>query len=165
MPHDRPLGHATLSGVNGYDTLGYGTHLILDGFRADAARLVDAQRVEAVLRSALALMGEAGSGVFRLRAAGDGGRGISAALVGAESHLCLHTFPAFKKLSLEAFSTRTLPTQAITEAFLEGFGVGRHEARVHGRGRLLPRQAEALDQALGGDRDYARLRLRDLLSP
>ncbi|MEJ2288871.1 MAG: S-adenosylmethionine decarboxylase [Deinococcales bacterium] len=150
--------------MNGYDTLGYGTHLILDGFRADAARLSDEERVEAVLRSTLVLMGEAAGGVFRLRVAHDGGQGISAALVGAESHLCLHTFPALDKLSLEAFSTRALPTQAITEAFLDGFGVGRYESRVHGRGRLLPRQVAALEQALDGDRDYARLRLRDLLS-
>jgi len=164
LPHDRGSGHATLNGVNGYDTLGFGTHLILDGFRANAARLADEGRVEAVLRSVLALMGESGSGIFRLRVARDGGRGISAALVGAEAHLCLHSFPAFDKLSLEAFSTRALPTQAITEAFLQGFGVGRYEARVHGRGRLLPREVAGLEQALDGDRDYARLRLRDLLS-
>jgi S-adenosylmethionine/arginine decarboxylase-like enzyme len=108
-------------------------------------------------------MGEAGAGPVRVRHARDGGDGISAALVGAEAHVCLHAFPSLHKLSLEAFSTRALPTQAITETFLERFGVGRHESRVHGRGRLLPRRQEALERALGGDRDYARLRLRDLL--
>ncbi len=149
--------------MNAYDTLGFGTHLILDGFRADGARLAEEARIVAALEAILDLMGEAGAGPVRVRHAPDGGEAISAALVGAEAHVCLHAFPALHKLSLEAFSTRALPTQAITETFLERFGVGRHESRVHGRGRLLPRRQEALEQALDGDRDYARLRLRDLL--
>lgn len=148
--------------MNGYDTLGYGTHLILDGFRADSVRLAEEPRIAAALEAILDLMGESGVGPVQVLHARDGG-GISAALVGAEAHVCLHAFPALHKLSLEAFSTRALPTQAITEAFLERFGVGRHESRVHGRGRLLPRRQGALERALDGDRDYARLRLRDLL--
>lgn len=149
--------------MNGYDTFGFGTHLILDGFRADGARLAEEGRIAAALEIILDLMGESGAGPVRVRHARDDSGGLSAALVGAEAHVCLHAFPVLHKLSLEAFSTRALPTQAITEAFLERFGVGRHESRVHGRGRLLPRRQEALERALDGDRDYARLRLRDLL--
>ena len=149
--------------MNAYDTLGYGTHLILDGFRADTARLADATRISAALEAVLDLMGEAGGAIARVERTRDDGGGISAALVGAEAHVCLHAFPELHKLSLEAFSTRALPTQAITDAFLQRFGVGRHESRVHGRGRLLPRRQDALERAVDGDRDYARLRLRDLL--
>jgi len=149
--------------VNGYDTLGYGTHLILDGFRADAARLAEDAAIEATLEAMLVLMGETSTAGVLLRHAQDGGAGISGVLVGAEAHVCLHAFPALHKLSLEAFSTRSLPNQAITEAFLQRFAVGRYESRVYGRGRLLPRQQEGIERALDGDRDYARLRLRDLL--
>ncbi len=149
--------------MNGYDTLGYGTHLILDGFRADAARLSDEAAVAAALEAMLGLMGETGAAGVRFRHARDGTAGVSAALVGAEAHVCLHAFPALRKLSLDAFSARSLPSQAVTEAFLQRFAVGRYESRIHGRGRLLPPEQEGIERALDGDRDYARLRLRDLL--
>lgn len=148
--------------MDGYDALGYGTHLFLDGFRADAERLADERRLASALRAMFAALEEGGTDPIMVRQHGD--RGVSGAIVAAESHLCLHSFPALDKLSLEAFSTRAMPVQSITETFLEGFGVGRFECRVHGRGRLLPRRRQALEGALRGDRIYARLRLRDLLS-
>ncbi len=149
--------------MNGYDNLGYGTHLILDGFRADAARLTDDAAIAAALEAVLGLMGETGAAGVLLRHDRDGAAGASAAIVGAEAHACLHAFPALRKLSLDAFSARSLPSQAVTEAFLQRFAVGRYESRVHGRGRLLPPGHEGIERALDGDRDYARLRLRDLL--
>ena len=150
-----------MSKVNGYDSLGYGTHLILDGFRADAACLADEEAFVAALRAIFASMGGSRGEPVVVHPEGD--RGMSGAIVGAEAYLCLHTFPALDKLSLEAFSGRALPSQPITEAVVERFGVGRVECRIHGRGRLLPRGREALVQGLLGDRSYARLRLRDLL--
>jgi len=155
--------HGTLSAVNGFDPLGYGTHLILDGFRAEASALADGALLEAVLRSALDLMNE-GDGVSSLsvQASGDDA-GVSAALVAAESQVCIHTFSGLEKLSLEAFSTRSLPTDAIMRTFVERFRVGRFECRVHGRSRLLPKESARLALALHGGRTYARLRLRDLL--
>jgi len=150
-----------VSKVNGYDSLGYGTHLILDGFRSDAARLADDEAFVEALRAIFKTMGGAGGEPVVVRPEGEAG--MSGAIVGAEAYLCLHTFPALDKLSLEAFSGRALPSQPITDAVVERFGVGRVESRVHGRGRLLPRGREALERALLGDRSYARLRLRDLL--
>lgn len=151
--------------MNSYDALGYGTHLILDGFRADAPDLSDPEALDAALTALGALLEPAtGSDRRLVRAGDDGTDGVSAALVAGEAHLCLHTFATLRKLSLEAFSTRTLPVQTLTEAFVERFAVGRYEARVHVRGRLLPRQGDALGRALEGDRQYARVRLRDLLS-
>lgn len=149
--------------MNGFDPLGYGTHLILDGFRADAAALRDGGLVDVVLRSVGALMHE-GDGIATARVpAGDGDAGVSAALVAAESQLCIHTFEDLDKLSLGVFSTRSLPTEEITRTFVERFRVGRLESRVHGRARLLPKAEGPLQVALRGERDYARLRLRDLL--
>lgn len=150
--------------MDGSDFLGYGTHLILDGFRADPAPLADAALLDGVLRGFAGAMHETAevttvSVTVRDRLGG----GVSAALVAAESQLCVHTFTQLGKLSLGAFSTRSLPTGDITGTFVERFRVGRFESRVHGRGRLLPRERARLEQALQGERDYARLRLRDLL--
>lgn len=151
--------------VNSYEGLGYGTHVILDGFRADAARLGDRHAVEAALQAIGAEIDAPGKDARLLvRPSDDAMEGLSAVLVGAESHVSLHTFGSLRKLCLEAFSPRTLPIEAITAAFVERFGVGRYECRVYGRGRLLPRGGEALQRALDGDRQYARLRLRDLLA-
>jgi len=150
--------------VNGFDPLGYGTHLILDGFRADRGPLADADLLDSVLRALGHLLHEAGDVITAsVRGHDEEGDGVSAALVAAESQLCIHTFAGLEKLSLEAFSTRSLPTEAITRMFVERFRVGRLECRIHGRGRLLPRERASLEQVLQGERDYARLRLRDLL--
>lgn len=147
--------------MNGYDPLGYGTHLIVDGFRVDAARPADEEAFAAALREIFTLMGGSGGEPVIVRSEGE--QGLSGAIVGAEAYLCLHTFPTIDKLSLEAFSGRAIASQPITDAVVERFGVGRVECRVHGRGRLLPRGRDALEHALLGDRSYARLRLRDLL--
>lgn len=149
--------------MNGFDPLGYGTHLILDGFRADAIALRDDELVDAVLRAVGDLMHE-GSGVSTARVrTGSGDAGVSAALLAPESQLCIHTFEDLDKLSLTVFSTRSVPTEQVTRTFVERFRVGRLESRVHGRARLLPTEEEGLQAALRGERDYARLRLRDLL--
>lgn len=157
--------HGRLSAVNVYETLGYGTHLILDGFRAEGSRLADADQVGAAMKTMEERMHGPRSGreVVVVRPEGEVGDGLSAALVAAESFLCIHTFSSLGKLSFEAFSTRSLPAQEIVELVLRQFTVGRYECTVHGRCRLLPVQREKLEPVLKGDRLYARLRLRDLL--
>ncbi len=152
--------------VNSDDALGFGTHLILDGFRADAERLSDPDHIEGVLRELVVLTAGGDAAAAEVIAyTPDAGpsEGRSAAIVRAELYLAVHTFPAMRKLTLDLFSTRTVPVEAVSAAFRTRFGVGRQESAVHGRGRLLPVEAESLRRVLRGDRDYARLRLRDLL--
>jgi len=160
-----PEGVVRLSPVSRLDALGYGTHLILDGFRADPDGLVRRSLIDEVVRELGARLegGGAGEAIVLLFEEGVD-RGLSAALVQGESHLCVHTFPALHKLTLDAFSTRSVPVDAIASAFRHRFEVGRTESQIHGRGRLLPRERDPLERAVRGDRDYARLRLRDLLS-
>lgn len=149
--------------MNGFDPLGYGTHLIVDGFRADGAALRDPALLDAVLRASLDLMNE-GDGIISVRMEAAGGDdGFSAALVAPESQVCIHTFAGLEKLSLEAFSARSLPADDITRAVVAQFRLGRIESRIHGRSRLLPKEKARLERALHGGRAYARLRLRDLL--
>lgn len=151
--------------VNRFDALGYGTHLILDGFRADPASLGEATLIEEVVRDLGARLESGAPGdTLVLRVAGGQARGFSAALVQGESHLCVHTFPALHKLTLAAFSTRNVPVDAFSSVFRHRFAVGRTESRVHGRARLLPDEPHLLERILRGDRAFARLRLRDLLT-
>lgn len=154
-----------LVAVSSFDPFGYGTHIILDGFRAAPESLADAQLLDAALRSIGERMHESGNvTTVSVHATSSGaGGGVSAALVAAESQAAVHAFPELRRLSLQAFSTRSLPTAEVTRAFVERFHVGRYECRVHGRARLLPNETEELERALLGERDYARLRLRDLL--
>ncbi len=151
--------------MNRFDALGYGTHLILDGFRADAPSLERAALIDEVVRELGARLESGAAGDTLVLHVDDGAlRGYSAALVQGESHLCVHTFPALHKLTLEAFSTRSLPVDTFSSVFRHRFDVGRTESQVHGRSRLLPTAPDALERVLRGDRDYARLRLRDLLT-
>lgn len=156
--------HGRLGSVNAIDPLGYGTHLILDGFRADASRLADGALLESVLQELCALLNEGEvAATVRVPAPAADEAGLSVALVAGESQLSMHAFPALKKLSLDVFSGRSMATEAITRVFVERFRVGRYECRVHGRVRLLPKDRAGLEHVLPGERDYARLRLRDLL--
>lgn len=163
-PRLRRCARGSLKLVNSYDALGYGTHVVLDGFRADTARLADPAVVASVLTEIAGAMELTGTADRLLvQRPDDREAGHSVGLIDGESHVCLHTFGGLRKLTLDAFSTRFLPVEAITGVFVERFSVGRYEGQVHGRSRLLPRQAEALARALDGDRQYARVRLRDVL--
>lgn len=149
--------------LNRFDTLGYGTQLILDGFQADAESLVDADLLSQVLRDLGALLDDgpaAGSVLVDLE--GDVLPGFSVGAVQHEAQVAIHTFSANRKLSLAAFSRHDMAVDAVTSVFRHRFGVGRYESRVHARARLLPHDEPSLRRAIYGDRTYTRLRLRDL---
>lgn len=138
--------------------LGYGSHLIIDGFGADAAALGDRERVMAALK---ALAGDLEPVVLREHTLEEED-GHSSLLVFGESQLSLHTFVSQRSLSLNAFSRRTLEPQRLMDELKGRFTLGRVESYLSSRGRTYHETLDA-DALLRGERAYTCARLDESL--
>ncbi len=144
------------------ETLGYGSHLILDGFKADAGALLD----EAKLRTLLEALAEAleprmTPKVLLERLDGPQG-GWSGAVLQAESHVTLHTFPELQAVTLSVFSRRGLDVRRLSEALEAHLGIRRFESHLKNHSRTLAKDPARQRRTLLGDRQYAAVRLQDL---
>ncbi len=146
------------------EAMTYGTHIVLDGFRADPQALGDSGTVREVLEGlgrTLEPETEAYIQVFGF----DNGPppGSSGAAILQESGLALHLFPDTTKLTLRVFSRHNVRLEAVTALLSSRYGVGRFETQIRNRSRPIPREEKLLRRVLCGDRTYARLRLEDFL--
>lgn len=142
------------------DSLGYGAHLILDGFGATAPLADEGWNKEAAARLLLVLGGLDAQRMW-VSYWFDDGVSVGIALPG--SHLTLHTFVSRRTVSLSVFSPQLLATEGVTQAFRRHFGVGRLESHLGGRGVALPQDEGRAVRYLLGERTYTDVRLDDTL--
>jgi S-adenosylmethionine decarboxylase len=135
------------------ESLGYGTHLILDGFNADAERLQDTNVVNACLQDVAGLLESTQSDILSVSET----TGISATLRLAESHLSLHTYST--NLSLQIFSRHDVRLSEITDLLTQHFAVRRVESFLSNHARTMPQDVAVRRRVLLGDRAYSELRL------
>lgn len=135
------------------ESLGYGKHLILDGFNADAQQLQDVTAVNACLGEVAGLLEPTQSEVLSVSEPS----GISATLRLAESHLSLHTYTA--NVSLQIFSRHDVRLSEITDVLTKHFAVRRVESFLSNHAKTLPQDNAARQKVLLGDRAYNSLRL------
>lgn len=152
------VNSASMSGSEG---LGYGTQIMLDGAYADVAQLTDSAAVREVLERIVAevepKMENAIAAEVVIHDAG--ANGMSAALIRGETAALLHAFPDLRTVTLHLFSAHDLSLSTTTRMFLDAFGVGRFQSSVRAFGHYPPRDPKALERALAGLRDYARIRV------
>lgn len=146
------------------EAMTYGTHIVLDGFRADPQALGDSDMVREVLEGlgrTLESETEAYIQVFGF----DNGPspGSSGAAILQELGLALHLFPDASKLTLRVFSRHNVRLGEVAALLSSRYGVGRFETQIRNRSRPIPREKRMLRRVLCGDRTYARLRLEDFL--
>lgn len=146
--------------VTSVETLGYGAHLIIDGFGATAPLGDEGWNKEAAAQL-LALLG-APSGPPTLVSYWFE-NGVSVGLALPESHLTLHTFAERRTVSLSLFSPQLLATENVLGAFRARFGVGRLESHLSSRGVALPQDEARAVPYLLGERNYTDVRLDDTL--
>ncbi len=143
------------------ERLGFGTHLVIDGYQSRAERLSD----DAVLRSLLEELAkqlEPEANVSAVLKQGED-QGISAAVVLAESYATIHTFPKRQCWSFQLFSRKDLEFSDISQKVREALKPGRIESHLSSRAKVMPRQKLELKRNLLGDRDYADVRLDESL--
>lgn len=141
------------------DSLGYGAHLIVDGFGA-AAPLGDEGWNKEAAAQLLALFGSPDQGTWVSYWFEDG---VSVGVALPGSHLTLHTFAARRTVSLSVFSPQLLATEGVTRMFRQRFEVGRLESHLSSRGVALPQDEGLAVRYLLGERNYTDVRLDDTL--
>lgn len=136
--------------------MGYGTHLIVDGFGSSAALHDEPWVVEATLE------------LFRAQTWTEDQptrvsywfpEGVSVGLSLPTAHLTLHTFAARQLFSLSLFNPQVLTTEGVTKLLRERFGIGRLEAYLSSRTITLPQDHDRAVKQLVGERHYTDLRL------
>lgn len=147
--------------MSGSEGLGYGTAVLLDGAYADVTKLTDQGAVRDVLERIVAeVEPNVGSTSPADVVFHDSRRdGMSAALIRGETSVLLHAFPDLRTVTLHLFSAHDLSLSATTRMFLDAFDVGKFQSSVRAYGHYPPRDPVALEHALAGLRDYARIRV------
>lgn len=147
------------------DFLAYGTQVVMDGRLADEARLRSAELAETFARETLHMLeGVSVTPLVQVIEVTEGlGPGVSAVARVGESGVMVHTFTAIGRLTMRLVSVRSLVVDDVRRAFVEAFGIGRHQTHVTARFRTMASLEPVLAAQLQGERDYARVRLTEPL--
>lgn len=141
--------------------MGYGAHLIVDGFGSSAPLLDEPW----LLGAAAELLQALGSSEKQLtRISYWFPDGVSVGLLLPNSHLTLHTYAQRQSVSVGVFNPQTLATEGITAALRERFGVGRLEGHLGSPTVAFPHDHDRAVKQLLGERSYTDMRLDETLS-
>ena len=121
----------------------FGTHYMVDGYRAPAERLRDRALLTSILRDLPAKLGmhalhdplvvEVGPKNKK-----DGG-GLSGFVIVAESHIGFHTFPSRGFVSIDVYSCQDdMDTDALLAGFKEAFRFVDEDVHLVKRGQRYP---------------------------
>jgi S-adenosylmethionine decarboxylase len=143
-------------------TLGFGPHLVFDGFDCPLNRLVDLDSLYQLLDGLpdrIHMTKIMPPYVFRHGTPGDPAEGLSGFVLIAESHISLHTFPARRYVNADIFSCEAFDVEDALEALGQAFTPQRVEWKLLDRGREFPKHIAASRAIVARDR---RLVARDL---
>lgn len=139
--------------------LGFGSHVIIDGYQADSALLGDEVHVvkvtETLARDVNASQSEQAPYIHVYSS----DQGVSAALIHGDIQITLHTFAHKQSLSLGMFACQDLDGQHLQQVLAQHFAVGRIESHKGNRACLLPRNEATLHVQLVGIRGYTDVRM------
>jgi len=122
--------------------LGFGPHLVFDGYRCPASRLNDLGSLYRLLDGLPAEIGMTRimpPYVFR-HGAGNRGEGLSGFVLIAESHISVHTFPKRGFVNVDIFSCLNFEVEDALAALREAFTPHRIDWKLLDRGREFPKQ-------------------------
>lgn len=136
--------------------IGYGPHLMLDGYGCDEKRLDDIKFIYAFLSNFPKLINMRKimpPYVFYH----DGGnkpedRGFSGIVIIAESHISIHTYPSKGFVVMDIFSCKEFDTTKAVDIIVKAFNIEKCETKITMRGREFPKNIELATQIVKEDR-------------
>ena len=122
--------------------LGFGPHLVFDGFGCPSARLGDLDALYGLLDSLperIHMTKIMPPYVFRHGETGKPSSGVSGFVLIAESHISTHTFPARGFVNADIFSCEAFDVEDALAALREAFAPKRVDWKLLDRGREFPK--------------------------
>jgi S-adenosylmethionine/arginine decarboxylase-like enzyme len=142
------------------DPLGFGHHIVIDGFGAERSSLEGEVTVRSlVARLAKLIEPDGAHEPLLVHPSHDPVGGLTAGAAFAEGHLSIHTFAAWRLCSLAVFARRDLPPAMLFAELAESLGAGRFESAMGSRSKNLPGDPEVLSRVWLGERRYTLARL------
>lgn len=135
--------------------LGFGTHLMVDGYGGDEARLRDMDGLYRFLDEYPDKMGMTKimpPYVFRYVGSKPEDWGLSGVVLIAESHISVHTFPEKGYVSVDFFSCKPFDTDAAVKEVESVFRLKKLEINSIDRGREFPKDLGLASSLVRQDR-------------
>ncbi|MDV2504237.1 MAG: adenosylmethionine decarboxylase [bacterium] len=135
--------------------MGFGQHLMIDGYGGERDRLEDLEGLYRFLDEYPAKMGMTKimpPYVFKYKGSKPKDWGLSGVVLIAESHISIHTFPEKGFVSVDLFSCKWFDTEAAVKEVEETFGLKKLEVNHLDRGREFPKEIEKATDIVRQDR-------------
>jgi S-adenosylmethionine decarboxylase len=140
--------------------LGFGQHLMVDGYGCSYDRLVDLDGIYEFLNQCPDLIHMTKimpPYAFKYSGKVPEDWGLSGFVLIAESHISIHTFPEKGYLSMDIFSCKSFDFQKAVDFATERFGITTHEINILDRGLEFPKEIGAVTHYLSSERRHMRV--------
>lgn len=134
-------GFRVLEGVRNLIKMGFGPHLVLDGYGGSYESLTDLSLIYRFLDECperIRMTKIMPPYVFKYSGANPKDWGVSGFVLIAESHISIHTFPEKGYLSIDVFSCQDFDPKAVIAFAEELFGLSHYEHQLFDRGSEFP---------------------------
>jgi S-adenosylmethionine decarboxylase len=139
--------------------LGFGQHLMLDGYGCPHENLTDLDRIYEFLNQCPDLIHMTKimpPYAFKYSGKVPQDWGLSGFVLIAESHISIHTFPEKGYLSIDVFSCKDFDVQTAVDFATKVFGITSQEIKIVDRGLEFPRDMGAVTQFMTDERKEMR---------
>jgi S-adenosylmethionine decarboxylase len=141
--------------------IGFGPHLMLDGYGCDKSKLQDLNLIYRILDELPTRIGMTKimpPYVFKYSGLKPEDWGLSGFVLIAESHISIHTFPEKNFVSADIFSCKHFDSEFASEYLKKTFGMVKVESTVLDRGTEFPK-------TMNGAAHLVRAQRRRVASP
>ena len=139
--------------------MGFGQHLMLDGYGCPYDTLTDLDRIYEFLNQCPDLIHMTKimpPYTFKYSGKVPQDWGLSGFVLIAESHISIHTFPEKGYLSIDVFSCKDFDVQTAVDFATKVFGITSQEIKIVDRGLEFPRDMGAVTQFMTDERKEMR---------
>ncbi len=138
--------------------IGFGPHLMLDGYGCDKKKLQDLNLIYRILDELPTQIGMTKimpPYVFKYSGVKPEDWGLSGFVLIAESHISIHTFPEKNFVSVDIFSCKTFDLEFAGEYLKNAFGMEKVECNVLDRGTEFPKDTNGAARMARAERRRA----------